>query len=196
MEQQDIRILKVFEALEGEQPPSQRELAKKLNISLGLANSSVKRLVSMGYFKAKNISQKRLRYILTPKGAAEKIRLSEKYIIHSFKFYNEARLKFNSLFNSLTEKNNQCRIILCGANELAEIAYISSQGFPVEIIATIDFMREKNNTWLGKAINNIEYISQVSFDIIIITRIMQREKAYNRLVALGVDENKIIKNII
>lgn len=42
MDQQDLRILFIFEELDSEKPPSQRVLAGKLNISLGLANAFAK----------------------------------------------------------------------------------------------------------------------------------------------------------
>ena len=55
MDAQDIRTLKIFEEIESDQAPSQRELAQKLNVSLGLVNSFVKRLAHMGYFKVTTI---------------------------------------------------------------------------------------------------------------------------------------------
>ena len=73
MDQQDIRTLKILEEIEEDQSPSQRAIARKLNISLGLANSFITRLVNKGYFKITNIPANRVKYILTPKGTAEKL---------------------------------------------------------------------------------------------------------------------------
>ena len=72
MENQDIRTLKLLEEIDNDRTPTQRDLSKKLNISLGLVNLFIKRLGKKGYFKIKTIPKNRVKYILTPKGAAEK----------------------------------------------------------------------------------------------------------------------------
>ncbi len=105
MDNNDLRILKILEEIENDHPPTQRDLAKKMNISLGLVNSFIKRLTQKGYFKIKNISKNRFRYILTPKGAAEKTRLTYEYIQSSLKFYKDARIKLRKLFGDfMTQK--------------------------------------------------------------------------------------------
>ena len=76
MDNQDIRTLKLLEEIENGHVPSQRDLAKTLNVSLGLVNSFIKRLAHKGYFKITTIPKNRVKYILTPKGAAEKARLT------------------------------------------------------------------------------------------------------------------------
>ena len=55
MDNQDIRTLKILEEIGTDNVPSQRELARKLNVSLGLVNSFVKRLAQKGYFKVTTI---------------------------------------------------------------------------------------------------------------------------------------------
>ncbi len=124
MDAQDIRTLKIFEEIESDQAPSQRELAQKLNVSLGLVNSFVKRLAHMGYFKVTTIPKNRVRYILTPKGVAEKARLTYEYIQFSYKFYKDARQKLQQLFVEL-ENCGVEKVMFFGVSDFAEIAYIS-----------------------------------------------------------------------
>ena len=97
MDTQELRTLRLLEEIESDQAPSQRDLSTRLNISLGLVNSFMKRLAQKGYFKITNIPKNRVRYILTPKGAAEKTRLTYEYIQYSFQFYKDARKKFKTL---------------------------------------------------------------------------------------------------
>ena len=47
----DLRTLKILEKVDNDGAPSQRDLARDLNISLGLVNSFIKRLVKKGFFK-------------------------------------------------------------------------------------------------------------------------------------------------
>ena len=47
----DLRTLKILEKVDNDRTPSQRDLARDLNISLGLVNSFIKRLAQKGYFE-------------------------------------------------------------------------------------------------------------------------------------------------
>ena len=84
MHVKDIRTLSILEEIDQKKSPCQRYLAKKLNISLGLVNSFLKRLAQKGYFKITTIPKNRLKYILTTKGAVEKARLTyNTFILHN-----------------------------------------------------------------------------------------------------------------
>ena len=54
---------------------SQRSLAHKLDISLGLTNSILKNLISRGWIKAKKDTGRKLLYLITPQGIANVSRL-------------------------------------------------------------------------------------------------------------------------
>ena len=68
---------------------SQRDLSRRLNLSLGLVNTFLKRLVNKGYFKVKTMPRNRVKYFLTPKGIARKSRLTVEYLHYSINFYHE-----------------------------------------------------------------------------------------------------------
>jgi len=104
MNNNELRTLKILEEIEKDYAPSQRELARQLNISLGLANSFIKRFVQKGYFKVKNIPKNRVKYILTPKGMAEKTRLTYRYIQYSFEFYKRSRQELRRMFSNLVRQ--------------------------------------------------------------------------------------------
>ena len=141
MDPKDIRTLKILEKVDNDIVPSQRDLARELNISLGLVNSFIKRLVKKGFFKARHIPKNRMRYFLTPKGASEKTRLTYLYIQHSYNFYKDARQKLRDLYTEL-ESQNVSRIVFYGASDLAEIAYLSLQETNIELVAVFDDDKE------------------------------------------------------
>ena len=58
--------------------PDQRTLATRTGISLGMTNIIIKKLIKKGYIKAKQLNQKKIQYILTPKGFTEKARVFER----------------------------------------------------------------------------------------------------------------------
>jgi DNA-binding MarR family transcriptional regulator len=169
MDYQDIRTLKILEEIEHDHTPSQRAIARKLNISLGLANSFIKRLASKGYFKITNIPKNRVKYILTPKGVAEKTRLTYEYIRFSFEFYQTSRQKFRTLFQNFTDQEKH-RIVFCGANELAEIAYISLQEFPLKLVFVIDD-RKVGEKFFEFTIKDSSQLQSIAYDKILMTEI-------------------------
>ena len=70
--------------LEEEPDLTQRELAQKLGISLGGVNYCLKALIDIGHIKAGNFSKNPNKslylYLLTPKGIAEKAKLTAGFL--------------------------------------------------------------------------------------------------------------------
>ena len=55
---------------------TQREISRKVGLSLGMTNALLLRLARKGYIKMKQLDWKRTEYLLTLKGAMEKTRKS------------------------------------------------------------------------------------------------------------------------
>ena len=189
MDNQDLRTLQILEEIEKDQAPSQRYLAGKMNISLGLVNSFIKRLAQKGLFKIKSIPKNRVKYILTPKGAAEKTRLTYKYIQYSFQFYKSARQKLRVLFSSLSVNGN-LRIVFYGASDLAEIAYISIKETPIQLVAVVDDNKE-GDIFMDFVISSSNRLETISFDKILITSIKEPEKVLERILQKGISRSKV-----
>jgi len=85
------RELQLLEAVEENSRVTQRGLATKLGIALGLTNIYLKRLMHKGYIKCVNVQSNRLTYLITPRGIAEKARLTYEFIDYSMRLYGEVR---------------------------------------------------------------------------------------------------------
>lgn len=190
MENQDIRTLKILEEIDNDRAPTQRDLSKKLNISLGLVNLFIKRLGKKGYFKIKAIPKNRIKYILTPKGAAEKSRLTYKYIQFSFDFYKKTRKELQKLLNDLMDQGVE-QIVFWGASDLAEIAYISLQETTISLVAVVDDEKIGDN-FLGFGIKNSKMLNSISFDRILITSTDSQDKAMETILKQGVHYSKVV----
>lgn len=71
---------------------SQRDLSQHMDLSLGMTNMLLRRLVSKGYIRIRQLNKRKAAYLLTPKGFAEKMRKSVKYTlktIHSIGLINK-----------------------------------------------------------------------------------------------------------
>ena len=83
--------LGLLSAVEANSALTQRSVASDLGIALGLANAYLKRCVRKGLVKVKQVPANRYSYYLTPKGFAEKSRLTAEYLSISFNFFRSAR---------------------------------------------------------------------------------------------------------
>jgi len=185
----DLRTLRILEKVDNDGAPSQRDLARDLNISLGLVNSFIKRLAKKGYFKMGHLPQNRVRYILTPRGVAEKSRLTYEYIQYSFKFYKIARQRLRDLYAEL-ETQGVRRVVFYGAGDLAEIAYLILQQSCIELVAVVDDGRVGKN-FMQFTVAHPDRIESLWFDRILITSIDSAESIFEKLATLGISASRV-----
>jgi len=68
----DHKAFQLLSEVADEQPVSQRVLAKRLGIALGLVNSYLKNFVAKGFIRIKNYPHNRYAYLLTPKASPKR----------------------------------------------------------------------------------------------------------------------------
>ena len=190
MDKKDIRTLKILEEIDNDHTPSQRDLSRKLNISLGLVNSFIKRLVNKGYLKITNIPKNRLKYILTPKGAAEKTRLTYQYIQYSFVFYRNAREKLRQVFKELRAQGVR-RVVLYGTGDFAEIACISLYETSIQMVAIVDD-NKIGEKFLGNVVKKPAMLNSVSYDKILITPTISKDIVLEKILKQGIPRSKLV----
>jgi len=128
------RTLQLLELIHRDGMLTQRELARKLNIALGLVNLSLKRLMHRELIKVRRLSARRVCYLLTPGGMSEKGRLSARYLADSFAMYRNARKAFLHRLAALRDAGRK-RVVLYGTTEIAEAAFITLQELGLELVA-------------------------------------------------------------
>jgi len=184
-----FRSLQILDELSNNDSLTQRDLSSRLGIALGLANSYIKNLIAKGYITVKTIPPKRYAYYLTPKGFAEKTRLTYDLLHDYTRIYREARTNLKKMFQEL--KDTGCRrIVFAGADEVAEIAYITLQESGLELVAIVDNTAAETN-FFGRPIRNVEALKDLSFDIVLVSTYLKRNELYQQLLDLGVDKSKI-----
>lgn len=190
MHPQDIKSLQILEEIDNSHSPSQRDLAKRLDMSLGLVNSFIKRLARKGYLKVTTIPRNRVKYILTPMGFAEKSRLTYEFIQYSFHFYKRALGNFQSLLNELERKGVK-HLVFYGANDLAEIAFISLKATDIKLVGIVDDLRQ-GEKFLDFTVKSTGELSTLEFDRIIITTVDSKQAIYNKLREKKIPDQRII----
>jgi DNA-binding MarR family transcriptional regulator len=91
MDSQSERELQILEYLERNPDTTQADLATRLGVAVGSVNWYLKRLINKGYVKVRQMQRRRLRYLITPQGLAEKARLTQAYMQASLRLYRETR---------------------------------------------------------------------------------------------------------
>jgi DNA-binding MarR family transcriptional regulator len=190
MDHNDIRTLKILEEIDKGYHPSQRYLANELNVSLGLVNSFIKRLASKGYFKITTIPKNRVKYIITPKGIAEKSRLTYEYIKYSYQFYSVAKQELRKIYK-LLEAEKAYEIVLYGVTDFAEIAYISCFSTRIAAKAVID-SEKFGERFFDLCVGKPDVLKQIVFDRILVTDLVNARGAISKIVSEGVEKEKII----
>jgi EPS-associated MarR family transcriptional regulator len=93
-----LRLLKLIEA---NPEASQRELARELGVSLGKAHYLVRALLEKGLVKVGDFRRHDRKlayaYLLTPKGATEKLRLARAYLARREREYEAIRSEIKQL---------------------------------------------------------------------------------------------------
>ncbi|MGR8920297.1 MAG: winged helix-turn-helix transcriptional regulator [Gammaproteobacteria bacterium] len=135
--QDEAVTLEILDAIDSQSDLSQRHLARRLGIALGLANSYLKRCVRKGLVKIQEAPANRYLYYLTPLGFAEKSRLTAEYLSSSFEYYNRAGSTVARALRAI-EVDGHHRLLFAGVSELAEIASVRAHDFDVDICGTVD----------------------------------------------------------
>ncbi|MDH3316147.1 MAG: winged helix-turn-helix transcriptional regulator [Gammaproteobacteria bacterium] len=143
-DREEALTLELLEAIEAKSDVTQRHLADSLGVALGLANSYLKRCVRKGLVKIKQAPANRYLYYLTPKGFAEKSRLTAQYLSYSFSFYRRAGESCARAFRQC-EKAGWTRVGLYGASDLAEIAAIRAAESKVSVTVVCDPEAEQSS---------------------------------------------------
>ena len=75
------REFELINIVGGQLAANQRDLSRQLNLSLGMTNMLLRRLVTKGYIRIKQLNYRKVEYLLTPKGFTEKMRKSVQYTL-------------------------------------------------------------------------------------------------------------------
>ena len=188
------RNLEILTAIGEGAPVTQRALAEQLGVALGLANLCLKRLASKGLIKvmefpAKPSARKRLRYVLTPKGMAEKTRLSYEYMAYTVRLFRRTRGNLRETMARLHALGMK-RFALCGVGEAAELAYLTLREFGLEPVGVFD--RESGGQFLGFPVRGLAEVAGEEIDGVIVATFDRPEQRVAELGRLGVPAGKCL----
>ncbi|MGD8227481.1 MAG: winged helix-turn-helix transcriptional regulator [Desulfobacteraceae bacterium] len=189
MDKEDLHILRLMGEIDRNGNYTQRELSRRLNLSLGLVNTFLKRLVSKGYFKVKTMPRNRVKYFLTPEGLARKSKLTVEYLQYSVNFYRDIKKLLINKYKEM-EKNKVNSVLFYGAGEVAELAYLYLQLTNIRLAGIIDDKMHGAN-FFGLTIAGPDRINQMQWDMVLLTRLEDTDEDIKILMEKGIDPERI-----
>jgi DNA-binding MarR family transcriptional regulator len=194
MQRQHERNLEILTAIGEGSPVTQRALAEQLGVALGLANLCLKRLAGKGLIKIvefprKPAARKRLRYVLTPKGLAEKSRLSYEYMAYSLRLFRRTRGNLRETMARF-HRGGMKRFALCGVGEAAELAYLTLREFGLEPVGVFD--QAAGGQFLGFPVRALADLGPDEVDGVIVATFDRPEQRVAELTRLGVPADRCL----
>jgi DNA-binding MarR family transcriptional regulator len=165
MNLQGQRDLLLLTELERDSAVTQRSLAVKMGVALGLTNLYVKRLARKGYIKVTTIPSHRVRYLLTPQGFAEKSRLTYLYMQYSLAQYRDMRARLRQTLSRAAEGGMK-RVVIYGTGELAEMAYLSLREMNMVLVGFVD--DEQQASFLSYPVWRPQTLAEWEFDAVLL----------------------------
>lgn len=202
MDTHDNYTRHILGEIERGRQPTQRALSAELGIALGLTNLLVRRVVKKGWVKATNVNPRRVRYLITPAGIAEKARITRAYFDNTVRLYTETRERIRDSFNDLSaewtnehlDEDGAKRIVFYGAGEVAEIGYISLQRTDLHLVGVVDDRRQTPlfgvpvhpSSLLGP-----DALAGQRFGRLVVMSFRRAEEIRTRLEALGIPSDRV-----
>lgn len=133
--------LKVIEEISRNSKLTQRELSAKTKLSLGAVNIIIKRLIKRGFVKTKNLTPKKVEYMVTPKGFSEKAQKTYNYMLKTVTLVKIVREEIAKIV--IEEYNRgQKKFIVYGRDDLADIIELALKGFNYERIDNLKEIKD------------------------------------------------------
>jgi DNA-binding MarR family transcriptional regulator len=188
VELESRRDLQLLEALERESTITQRTLAERVGMALGLTNLYMKRLIRKGYVKCVTVAPNRLVYSLTPRGVARKARLTYEFMKYSLDFYRDARQHLRrSLVQAVAQRK---RVAIYGTGDAAELVFLLVRDMGLELVAV--FGPTNEGGFLNLPVTAIADHATVAYDVLIVAVLDRPAGTAKLLRQAGVAGDKMV----
>jgi predicted transcriptional regulator len=187
MDTEAHRDLQLLEAVEQNARVTQRSLARQMGIALGLTNVYVRRLIRKGCIKCINVQSNRIAYLITPRGVAEKARLTYEFMQYSLHIYKDVRRHLHAVLRERAAEGQ--RLAIYGKGEAAELAYLSLKELGIEPVAVFD---QSEGTFLGMPVRDIREHATVPWDYVIVASLDPSSRAAEEAIAAGIAAERLV----
>jgi len=142
---------------------SQRSLAHRLNISLGLTNSVLQNLIHRGLIKVQKMTGRKILYLITPKGMVQATNFIYDRVRETRHYYQYAKDLLTTHFTNFYDKGAK-KAVIYGTGQLAEITYLSLLDSPLKLHSVLtDDPAFSKKKFLGHEVLSLsEFVQKIS----------------------------------
>lgn len=97
---------------------NQRDLSRHMDLSLGAINMLIRRLITKGHIRTRQLNKRKVEYLLTPQGFAEKMRKSIKYTLKTIHSIGLIKSRLQEILLDLY-KNGARDFFIVGKSDLS-----------------------------------------------------------------------------
>ena len=170
---------------------TQRSLGRRLDISLGLTNRLVRKLVSKGYVRVIKANWRRRFYAITPRGMVQKVRLTLSYVSNFLDDYQNVKLILREELSPLA-LHKESRIAIYGSGDFGELVYLAVRDLGIEEIDVFGASSQADASFLAMSVRDISDLVPEAYDRVLVTELAEAEEACSALRDLGVAPESIV----
>jgi len=170
---------------------TQRSLASRLGISLGLTNLLLRNLAHKGYVRVAKANWRRRLYALTPQGMAHRLLLTGAYVSRVLDHYQKIKLILQEELEPLS-LHEESSLAILGTGDFAELVYLGLKELGVESIDVFTLGDPDGTKFLGMPIRDISNLQPVDYDRVVVAILEHPENSYSYLHALGVSKEQMV----
>jgi len=178
---EEIRELNLLQELEKNPIVSQRDLSHKFGIALGVTNACLKRMARRGWIRIMNLDRRRIGYYLTPKGLAEKTKLTLRLISWTVQHYSTLKDIIGERLLEMQIRGVE-RIVFYGVSDEMEIAYVTLQGSNLKLVGIVEDQEKMNRKKIfGFELTEVNQVETLKPDAVLITSLIDMDEKQQNL---------------
>jgi DNA-binding MarR family transcriptional regulator len=195
----DDPLRRMIEEVEGGGELSQRLLAARLGIALGRANQLLRRLIQQEWVRGIRLDGHRMRYVVTPAGAAARARMARERLRRGLASYRIVREHVRQRLLLCASEcagsaSDRPAVVVYGTGEAAQIAVTCMADLRVQLVGFVDDIAQ--DSFHGLPVRAPNEIASMAFngrpfDRLIVATLDDYEGVRGRLQALGVPLERV-----
>jgi DNA-binding MarR family transcriptional regulator len=127
-EELDEREFELINIIGPQVTANQRDLSRQMNLSLGMVNMLIRRLITKGLIRTRQLNKKKIEYIITPKGFSEKMRKSVQYTVKTINSISNIKEGLNKIIQRLVSEG-ETEFYILGRSDFAHLVDMAIQEY-------------------------------------------------------------------
>lgn len=170
---------------------SQRELARRVGIALGMTNLLLHNLAEKGYVRIARAGWRRWLYALTPEGFLRKVQLTLSYIHRFLDHYQKVRQTLREEL-AVQSLNPESRVAIYGTGEFAELVYLGLKELGIEELDVFAGDGLAGGKFLGMPVRDFSSFRPDHYDRIVVASLGEADKQLRSLLGSGVTPERVV----